>query len=339
MKAGIIGYGVAGRYFHASSLRSAGFEVAAICTRALERKAAAHQDFPNAILVNSVEELLDEELDLLVVASTNEVHVEHATAAINRGIATVVDKPVGLNYFETLALFDLADLRGVSLTAFFNRLWDSDSLTIKKALQDEILGQPFRMESRYERFRPELNINSWRETASPELGGGLLLDLQTHLISTALDWFGPAELVFSSLKEIRGGAEDDVSLILHHQNNVDSYLSASSIVGAPGPKLRVSGTKGSLVIKDLDQQEAHLRKGFLPKPGDWINPAEITSEARVHTGETSYNYPAVAGDYPKFYQIMKANLERGSALPVSRELALNVAKIVDQARELNIGGR
>lgn len=337
MKAGIVGYGVAGRYFHAPTLRSAGFEISAICTRSLERKAAAHQDFPNAILVNSVEELLDEELDLIVVASTNEVHVEHATAAINRGIATVVDKPVALNYFETLALFDLADARGVSLTAFFNRLWDSDSLTIKKALQEEVLGKPFRMESRYERFRPELNVNSWRETAAPELGGGLLLDLQTHLISTALDWFGPAELVFASLKEIRGGAEDDVTLVLHHQNNVDSYLSVSSVVGAPGPKLRVNGSKGSLVIKDLDQQEAHLRKGFLPRPGEWLNAAEVTSEARIHTGETSYNYPALAGDYPKFYQGVKANLKNGSELPVNREFALSVARIIDHAREINVG--
>jgi len=54
MKVGIVGYGLAGRYFHAPTLVSAGFEVTAICTRSLEKKALAHEDFPGAILVNSV---------------------------------------------------------------------------------------------------------------------------------------------------------------------------------------------------------------------------------------------------------------------------------------------
>ena len=58
MRAGIVGYGLAGRYFHASTLVSAGFDVAAICTRSLEKKAIAHQDFPGAILVNSIDELV-----------------------------------------------------------------------------------------------------------------------------------------------------------------------------------------------------------------------------------------------------------------------------------------
>ena len=83
MKVGIVGYGLAGRYFHAPTLVSAGFEVTAICTRSLEKKALAHEDFPGAILVNSVEELVDEDLDLIVVASTNDVHGEHARLAID----------------------------------------------------------------------------------------------------------------------------------------------------------------------------------------------------------------------------------------------------------------
>ena len=181
MRAGIVGYGLAGRYFHASTLVSAGFDVAAICTRSLEKKAIAHQDFPGAILVNSIDELVEEDLDLIVIASTNDVHTEHAKAAIEAGIATVVDKPMGRDYYETLALFDHADMRGVPITVFFNRLWDSDALTIKKALREGVLGNVFRCDSRFERFRPELNPQAWRENSSLEVGGGLLLDLQTHL--------------------------------------------------------------------------------------------------------------------------------------------------------------
>ena len=135
MKAGIIGYGLAGRYFHGPTLLSAGFHVTAICARSLEKKAAAHQDFPNAVIVNSIDELVAEDLDLIVVASPNEFHSEHALASIRAGINTVVDKPMGRDYYETLELYDAAEQSGVLLTVFFNRLWDSDSLTIKKIIE------------------------------------------------------------------------------------------------------------------------------------------------------------------------------------------------------------
>lgn len=336
MKAGIVGYGVAGRYFHAPTLLSAGFDVAAICTRSLERKGQAHEDFPTAVIVNSVDELLDEELDLVVVASTNEVHFAHAMAALERGIATVVDKPVGLNYPETQGLFEFAWSKNVPLVAFFNRLWDSDTLTIKKALKEDAIGGVFRVESRYERFRPEINPNSWREANSPELGGGLLLDLQTHLVSIALDCFGDAELVHSSIQEVRGASEDDVVLVLKHANGVDSYLATSSIIGAAGPRVRVNGTKGSLVINEHDKQESFLRRGFLTSPGQWLTQSEITSEARIYTGDSSFNYQSLPGTYPEFYIQLRQALEIGAPLPVSSELALNVAKIIDQAREINV---
>ena len=336
MRAGIVGYGLAGRYFHAPTLVSAGFEVEAICARSLEKKALAHEDFPNAILVNSIEELVDEDLDLIVIASTNDVHADHAKIAINAGIATVVDKPMGRDYYETLALFDHAEMHNVPLTVFFNRLWDSDSLTIKKVITEGAIGRIFRADSRFERFRPELNPSAWRENVNADAGGGLLLDLQTHLVSTALDWFGPAQLVHASVREIRGAANDDVVLVLKHDSGVDSYLSASAIIGAPGPKLRLNGDKGSLVINELDRQEELLRKGFKASFGKWLPSQEITTEARIHKGNDSFSYPGVPGSYPNFYQQVRSALEIGSELPVSRDFALNVARIIDQARENSI---
>jgi scyllo-inositol 2-dehydrogenase (NADP+) len=336
MRAGIVGYGLAGRYFHAPTLVSAGIEVEAICARSLEKKALAHEDFPNAILVNSIEELVDEDLDLIVIASTNDVHADHAKIAINAGIATVVDKPMGRDYYETLALFDHAEMHNVPLTVFFNRLWDSDSLTIKKVITEGAIGRIFRADSRFERFRPELNPSAWRENVNADAGGGLLLDLQTHLVSTALDWFGPAQLVHASVREIRGAANDDVVLVLKHDSGVDSYLSASAIIGAPGPKLRLNGDKGSLVINELDRQEDLLRKGFKASFGNWLPTDEITTEARIHKGNDSFSYPGVPGSYPNFYQQVRSALEIGTDLPVSRDFALSVARIIDQAREISI---
>ena len=168
-----------------------------------------------------------------------------------------------------------------TLSTYFNRKWDSDSLTIKKVISEGVLGKIFRLESRFEVFRPQLK-GGWRENKNIEQGGGNLLDLQPHLISTALDWFGPAQLISASVRAIRGGSDDDIVLTLKHQSGVDSYLSASAIMGSPGPRIRLVGDKATLVIKDLDPQESLLRSGAIPKDGKWQQSTK--SAAFIHTG-------------------------------------------------------
>jgi scyllo-inositol 2-dehydrogenase (NADP+) len=335
-RVGLIGYGLAGRSFHAPLLQAAGFFIAAIASRSIEKRGLAHDEFPLATMLASAEELVEEDLDLVVVASTNEVHAAQARLAIDAGIPVVVDKPMALDYYETLALFDYADARGVPITVFFNRLLDSDTLTLKRIIDSGEIGEIFRFESRFERFRPDSNPNAWRENTPSILGGGLLLDLQTHLVSTALDLFGPAELEFSSLRKIRGDVEDDVLLILKHASGVDSYLSVSAISGAPGPRLRVSGRSGALIAKQLDPQEALLRAGIKPLPTGWADAISATSEFRIHKGDDSIEYKGIPGNYVDFYNKVRECLEGAGSMPISREFALDVAQILDKAREIDI---
>ena len=332
LRVGIAGYGLAGRYFHAPLLKGCGFEVVAIQTSNSERTQHAKSDFPDATVVSSIEGLVAEDLDLVVVASANLVHAEHALTAINAGIPVVVDKPMGRSFAETQLIVNAAKQAGVGLSTFFNRRWDSDALTIKKVLQSGALGTIHRIDSRFERFRPELNVASWRENMSAADGGGQLLDLQPHLISTAIDWFGTAELVTASVRSLRGGADDDSVLVLRHQSGVMSYLSASAVVGAPGPRIRILGTKGALVINDLDPQEALLRAGEFPEGGTWKVPT--TSRAFIHRGDEIEEIASVPGNYGHFYREVEAAITTGSPWPIPNEDALLVSQLIDQAREV-----
>lgn len=336
LRVGIAGYGLAGRYFHAPLLKGCGFQVVAIQTSNSERKQHALSDFPDTFVVTSTEELVARELDLVVVASANLVHAEHALAAIKAGIAVVVDKPMGRSFAETQMIVSAAKEAGVGLSTFFNRRWDSDALTVKKVLTSGVLGQVHRIDSRFERFRPELNATSWRENMSAADGGGQLLDLQPHLISTAIDWFGDAELVTATVRSLRGGADDDSVLVLRHQSGVMSYLSASAVVGAPGPRIRILGTKGALVINDLDPQEALLRAGKYPEGGSWKVPT--SSRAFIHRGDEVEEIESVPGNYGYFYKEVEGAITKGSAWPIPNDDALLVAQLIDQAREVGTRG-
>ena len=333
LRVGIAGYGLAGRVFHAPLLKGVGFDVVGVLTSNPERKASAESDFPGVKVVESIEQLLELDLDLLVVASANNAHASQAITGLKAGVPVVVDKPMGRTLKETEEIIQASKQFNTPVTTFFNRKWDSDALTIKKVISDGVIGKIFRLESRFERFRETINPESWRENQSASEGGGNLLDLQPHLLSTALDWFGPAELVSSSINSIRGGADDDSVLVLKHASGVDSYLSASTVIGAPGPRIRLIGDKGALIISDLDPQESMLRKGLYPKGGVWGESTK--SKSFIHRGDEIMEYQSVDGNYGQFYIQVKEALSGGS-WPVSIDEALNVAKIIDLARQNSI---
>ena len=335
MRVGIAGYGLAGRSFHGALLASCGFEVAAILTTNQTRARQAKDDFPLTKIVSSVDSLLAEKLDLVVVATNNNVHAAIALQAIASKTPVVVDKPFARTHVETEKVLAAASASGVPVTVFFNRFWDSDTLTVKKIIKDGVIGKPFRYESRFERFRPTKNLTSWRENDSPENGGGLLLDLQTHLLSIALNTFGKAAMTHSRIRDIRGGSEDDVLLHLTHESGVDSVLSASAVAGSPGPRIRLLCTEGALVIHDLDPQEALLRSGKSPESGIWSVPT--SSRAFLHRGDAVEEIQGVAGNYGNFYLAVRDALSGDGAWPVSHEEIRDVASHIDKAREINVG--
>jgi predicted dehydrogenase len=334
MRAGIAGYGLAGRVFHAPLLKGCGYEVASILTSNPERVSQAKSDFPLAQIFDDLDTFLDSGLDVVVIASSNIAHLPQTRAALERQIPTVVDKPMGRTVAEVKEMIELSEKKKTLLTTFFNRRWDSDSLTIKKLLATGEIGTPFRFDGRFERFRPERNLASWRENLPVEEGGGLLLDLQSHLISTALDYFGPADVVTASVRSIRGGADDDVTVVLRHESGVDSYLAASAVSGAPGPRVRLLGSKGALVINELDPQEDALRAGKIPMGGAWSAP--MTNMAEIHKGGEVLPVDSVSGNYAAFYTLVKAAIETGSAAPVSLADALRVAEIIEEARAISV---
>lgn len=335
-RVGLVGYGLGGRVFHAPLLVGAGFDVAAILTNSPDRRGQAISDFPAVRICSTMAELLDQNLDLVVISSANQVHAEQAMASIEAKISTVIDKPVGRNLHETKAIFAAAEKNGVKISAFFNRRWDSDALTIKRLIRERSLGPIHRFESRFERYRPEITNFRWRDASDQESGGGWLLDIQTHLVAGAIDLFGPAEVAFAAMRNIRGASDDDVIIVLHHLMGVDSYLTASAVSGFTGPRIRLSARGGAVVIDDLDPQEDLLKSGAVPHGGKWAQPTK--SQAKLFTGvnQNFEEIPAEDGKYVEFYLQVRRAIESGEQMPVSAKDAIEVARLIDIAREISL---
>ena len=268
LRAALIGFGLAGSVFHAPLIAATpGLELATVVTGNRERADRARREYPEVGVEASPGAVLEraDRYDLVVVATPNDTHVELAAAAIEAGLAVVVDKPLAPTSSAARDLVELAERRGVALTVFHNRRWDSEQLTLRRLIGEGRLGDVFRYESRFERWRPEPRRDAWRETTSPAEGGGVLLDLGTHLIDQALTLFGPVHEVYGEVDRRRDApGDDDAFVALEHVCGVRSHLRVSSVAGAIAPRLRVLGTRAAYLVEELDGQEAALLAGLRP---------------------------------------------------------------------------
>jgi predicted dehydrogenase len=335
VRVAIIGYGLAGRFFHAPLIAATeGLEVARVVTSDPVRRTQVVAEHPRAEVVRSVQELWSGVLpELVVVASPNDSHAAIAWEAIEREIPVVVDKPLATTAADADGLVIRARDAGVLLTVFQNRRWDSDQLTLRRLIAEDALGSIVRYESRFERWRPDLDQAKWRENISPEEGGGVLLDLGSHLVDQALTLFGPVRTVYAEVDSRRGAAaDDDVFIALRHERGTISHLYASAVTPSVGPRLRVQGTTAGFLVPALDPQEAALRNGVRPDAvADWGVPPEW-ERGRLVAGEQSVPVPPEPGDWPRFYALLRDALARGGPPPVDPVDAVETLRVLDATR-------
>ncbi len=338
----LIGYGLAGEAFHAPLIAAEpGLELAAVVTSDEQRRARAAEGHPGVELLDRAPDVWARagDYDLVVVASPNATHVRLAREAIDAGLDVVVDKPLAASAADARALTDHAQARGRLLIPFHNRRWDGDFLTLQRLIELGALGDVARFESRFERWRPEVSADRWRESAAPQDAGGLLYDLGVHLIDQALVLFGPAAQVYAELDVRRAGArvDDDVFVAITHASGVRSHLWASMLAGQLAPRLRVLGMAASFVKHGLDVQEAQLRAGRTPADPGYGREDPATWGA-LHAGDQTQRIETQPGRYPGFYAGVVSAL-RGGALPVRPEEAVAALAVIDAARASSAEGR
>ena len=191
-----------------------------------------------------------------------------------------------------------------------------------------------RYESRFERWRPELNpAGVWRESVPPVHGGGVLLDLGAHLVDQALVLLGEVSDVYGEVHHRRAGpADDDVFLALNHRSGAISHLWASAVAAAPGPRLRVLGSEAAYVVEGVDGQEEALRAGRRPDDsGSWGTEPEA-AWGRLVRGTDAEPVQSQPGAWPSFYAELAQSLRTGSPLPVPAQDAVEGLRVLEAAR-------
>ena len=139
MRVALIGYGFAGRVFHAPLIQAIpGLSLEFVAS---SDAAKVHADLPGVeVVADPLRAATDPRVDLVVIASPNDSHAPLARAALQAGRNVVVDKPFALSLADARELASLAEANGRLLSVFQNRRWDSDFL----AVQQRRAGRPHR---------------------------------------------------------------------------------------------------------------------------------------------------------------------------------------------------
>ena len=332
---GLIGFGLAGRSFHAPVIRAVpGLRLAAIVQR--NGNEAATQ-YPDVRVVRTLVELLSiSQIRLVVIATPNDSHYALAHRCLAAGRDVLVDKPFTTTLEKAMTLVQLAQQQGRLLTVYQNRRYDGDFQAIVQLVASGALGRIVRFESNYDRFRPQLRPGAWRERSGP--GSGIFFDIAPHLIDHALLLFGMPEALTADIRIEREGAvaDDAFDLAFHYPRGLRADLRSSILAAATRARFILHGTQGAFVKQSFDPQESNLRRGYIPTGTAWgAEPEENWGMLTLSEDGllTQRRVPSVNCDYRDFYANLRDAILGKATLAVTPEWALDVMRLLELARQ------
>ena len=331
IRTALLSYGMSGKIFHAPFLAlHEGFEL----TGAWERsKKLIQNDYPGVKSYSSLDELLNDTIDLVVVNTPVDTHFEYAKQAILAGKHVIVEKAFTTTAAEASELNTLAKENNVKLAVYQNRRWDSDFKTVKSVLKSNILGPIVEAEIRFDRYNPMLSDKQWKESANP--GAGILKDLGPHIIDQALCLFGYPNAVFADIRTLRENSlvEDHIDILLIYEDK-RVRLHAGFFNKELVPSFILQGRHGSFFKSRSDVQEDVLKTGAKPNLDTWGTEPE-THQGLLHVvknGETiRKTIPTLQGNYYDYFDEVYKSITDNQQEPVTAEDGLKVMQIIEAA--------
>ena len=277
--------------------------------------------------------LEDKNLELVIIATPNDLHKPQTIALMTAGKHVVCEKPV------TMSLTDLDEMIAASakysrlFTVHQNRRWDEDYLIVKKILDDNTLGNVFRVENRVQGSRGI--PGDWRN--KKESGGGMVLDWGVHLLDQIL-MLKPQNKVVSIYAELTHITNFDVDDGFFITLTFDDGFKALAEVGTSNfitmPRWYMTGENGTAIISDWSLT------GKITKVSDWekrdaapvVTAAGLTKTMAPRTDETirEFALPEVTSDVRDFFRNVY-NVIRKDASPIVTHAQLRRVMLLMEA--------
>lgn len=250
-KVAVIGYGGQGAWHCEQILKSDVTELAGTYDIKENRRCAAKEK--GIFVYGSNEEIFaDKSVDIIVVATPNDVHEDLVVNGLRSGHNVICEKPVALSVAEFDRMVKAQNESGKLLSVHQNRRWDVDFLGVKSVIESGEIGEVIRIESRIHGSR---GIPSdWRCEKAP--GGGMILDWGVHLIDQMLKLI-PEKIVTVNCntthitnKEV----DDGFRLELGFESGKSAFVEVGTYNFIAMPRFYMQCMNGSLYLEDWKKE-------------------------------------------------------------------------------------
>lgn len=337
LRIGLVGYGTGGQHFHSPFIVAAdGCALAGIVARAEATIAKAQADWPDTPIFSSLNEMIAAGVcDAVTITTPPQTRRALVLEAIDAGLHVVADKPFAPDFAGAMELDAAAKAKGITLSVFQNRRLDADIQTLKRIMEDDRLGQIWRLHNRMD----------FDDPATLEHGptGGLLRDLGSHLVDQMIYLNGPVASVMGHMDYVdlpEGRTDASFFITLNHENGRMSEVSASKLNCVNLRELRAYGGKGAYVSHSTDVQATSIFAGKRPTddPSAWGYEPE-SNWGTLYTADGANKVPSEQGRYHDYYTAFAQAVRDGTPPLVSAQTGARTLAVLDAARQSAAEGR
>jgi len=292
------------------------------------------------VAYQSKEELLaDPEIDLVLIATTNEVHMPLAIEAMAAGKHVICEKPVTLNSEEIVKIMEASKKYNKVFTIDQNRRTNRDFVLMRRKVEEGLIGEPYVIESRVEGSRGM--PTGWRTLK--ELGGGMMLDWGVHLIDQIMYMVDEKVVnVFCKMYKIQyPEVDDNFRLTITFESGLTAHIEVSTNNYITHPRWYVLGKTGTLQIDDwncdgkivrcIDKEDKWAEEIVYTKAGPTktMAPRNENSTETIEISEPLDVVDNITVVYDQFIDAVEGKAE----LTIKPEQALRVMKVMEAAFE------
>ncbi len=291
-------------------------------------------------IYDSLDEILsDKEINIILIATSNEAHKDLAIKAMEKGKNVICEKPVTLNSKELEEIMAAAKRTGKVFTIDQNRRTNRDFVLMRRKVEEGLIGKPYVIESRVEGSRGM--PTGWRTIKS--LGGGMMLDWGVHLIDQLMYMKSEKVVnVFCTMNSIQyPEVDDNFRLIMTFSDGVEARIEVATNNYITHPRWYVLGEYGTLQIDDWNCTGKIVR--CIDKEDQWAEEIVYTKagptktmapRSKKSTETIELSEPTdVINDLTLVYEQFIDKIEGKTELTITAEEALRVMKVMEAAFE------
>ena len=280
---------------------------------------------------SALDELLtDKDIQLIVVCTKHDSHLEYAKSALEHNKHCLVEKPFMETSKEAKEIFALAKEKGLIVQAYQNRRFDSDFLTVQKVIEEGKLGDLLEVEMHYDYYRSEVpeSVHSSYPALSFLYGHGC------HTLDQVISYFGKPEHIHYDVRQLLGqGRMNDYFDLDLYYGTLKVSVKSSYFRLKERPSFVVHGKKGCFVKETKDRQEEHLKLFYMPGNKDFgIDTIKqygvltyIDEEGNIHEEKVK----SVNGDYGRVYDDLYEAIVNGKDKTITDEQILLQMEILE----------